>query len=271
MIIDGKKIAEKIKEQIKKDVAGLGVRPGIGIVLVGNDPASHIYVNLKCKVAAELGFSVEKICLPEDVSQVSVIVSIKKLNAKKSIHGIIVQIPLPKHIVLAEVAAVIDPKKDIDCFHPTNLAALFSGAPKIIPPTAEAVMVAISSVEKSITGKHVVIVGSGFFGRQAAAHCINNGATVTITNAKTKNLANITGQANILITAVGRPGCITADMVKEEAIIIDVGITKRGKRVFGDVAYDEVSKKVRAITPVPGGVGPLTVVLLMQNVLTAVK
>ncbi len=270
-IIDGKILAERIRRRIAREAAQLPTRPGFGAVLVGNDPSSQVYVDLKCRVAEQLGFAFEKIRLPARARTESVVSAVTRLNGRADIHGIIVQIPLPPHVSMDAVSEAIAREKDIDCFHPANLTSLFSGRPVIVPPTAEAVLMAIRTVVRQISGMHAVIVGSGFFGRQAAAHLVNAGATVTLTHSRTKNVAALTRQADIVVSAVGKPGCITKDMVRDDAIVIDVGITKRGKRILGDVAFDEVAPHVRAITPVPGGIGPLTVALLMKNVLEAAK
>ncbi|MBI4239409.1 bifunctional 5,10-methylenetetrahydrofolate dehydrogenase/5,10-methenyltetrahydrofolate cyclohydrolase [Candidatus Uhrbacteria bacterium] len=271
MIINGKLLAEKIKHEIRLDAEKLPIRPGFGVLLVGAHPASRLYVELKCKAAAELGFYFEKIHLPSQAPLPKILRALKRLNASKKIHGIIVQIPLPRSISQDAISNAIAREKDIDCFHPNNVSALFLGKPFIVPPTAEADLVAIRSVDPRLAGKHAVIVGSGFFGRQTAAHLVNAGATVTMAHSRTRDLPALTRQADILVSAVGKPGCITKDMVKKDAIVIDVGITKKGSRILGDVAFDEVAPRVRAITPVPGGIGPLTVALLMKNVLKAAR
>ena len=274
MIIDGKKIADEIKQSLKKKTDLLiskGIRPGLGIVLVGNDPSSVLYVNLKERVAREIGFHFEKKYLPDNASKEAVIAAIQELNVNKNIHGQIIQIPLPAHLSLDDVIQVIDYKKDIDCCHPINLSNLFLGHTSMVPPTAEAVVRLIRSVQKNISGMNTVVIGDGFFGRQIAVHMLNADATVTVTHGKTKELASLTSKADCIVTVLGKPHFITAPMIKRGAIVIDVGITTRKKNVLGDVDFAGVQKKASAITPVPGGVGPMTVALLMENVLRAAE
>lgn len=269
MIIDGKKIAMELKEDIRKRASRLKVCPGFGVVIVGDDPASLIYVERKCVMAQELGFYFKKIHLPSTASQKKVIAALDALSADVKIHGIILQVPLPPHIALDEVSHHIDQQKDIDCFHPDNLARLFLNKQTTVPPTPEAVLRLIQSTRARLDALDVVVIGDGFFSRQITAHCLNQGAVVTLVHSKAKNLSRLTLGADVVITAVGKPNFLTGSMVKHGAVVIDVGITKKGKSVVGDCDFESVFKKARAITPVPGGVGPLTVAVLMENVLSA--
>ncbi|MBI4600112.1 bifunctional 5,10-methylenetetrahydrofolate dehydrogenase/5,10-methenyltetrahydrofolate cyclohydrolase [Candidatus Uhrbacteria bacterium] len=271
MVIDGKKIAEELKESLKTRAKRMRVRPGFAAVLVGNDPSSMVYVEKKGQMAHELGFYFKKIQLSRNASQKKVIVALDALSADPNIHGIILQVPLPGHIALDEVAHHIAPEKDIDCFHPDNLAKLFLNKPTVMPPTPEAVLRLIRSTGQQLEKSDVVVIGDGFFARQISAHCLNQGAVVTLVHSRAQRLAELTRAADVVITAVGRAGYLKAGMVKKGAVVVDVGITKRGKSVVGDVNFVSVSKKARAVTPVPGGVGPLTVAILMENVLKAAQ
>ncbi len=271
MIIDGKKIAIELKEDIRKRASRLKVRPGFGVVLVGNDPASLVYVERKCVMAQELGFYFKKVHVPSTVSQKKVMSALDALSADKNIHGIILQVPLPSHIALDEVSHHIDQEKDIDCFHPDNLARLFLNKPTMCPPTPEAVLRLIQSTGQELKSSDIVVIGDGFFARQISAHCLNQGAVVTLVHSKAVRLAALTHAADVVVTAVGRPNFLTGTMIKKGAVVIDVGITKRGTSVVGDVDLASVSRKARAVTPVPGGVGPLTVAVLMENVLKAAQ
>ncbi len=271
MIIDGKKIAEDLRDEIKKKSQRMRVRPGFAAVLVGADPASVLYVERKGQMAQELGFYFKKIQLPATASQKKVISVLDVLSRDPKIHGIILQVPLPSHIALDEVAHHIDYRKDIDCFHPDNLAKLFLNKPTVVPPTPEAVVRLIQSTGCRLDASHVVVIGDGFFARQISAHCLNQGSVVTLAPSKTEKLSLLTRTADVVITAVGLPKFLMGAMIRKGAVVIDVGITKLGKKVVGDVEGASVSKKARAYSPVPGGVGPLTVAVLMENVLKAVR
>lgn len=271
MIIDGKKIAEELRDEIKKKSRRSAMHPGFAAVLVGSDPASVLYVERKGQMARELGFYFKKVQLPASASLKKVITTLDALSADKTVHGIILQVPLPSHLALDEVSHHIDPLKDIDCFHPDNLARLFLNKPTVVPPTPEAVVRLIRSAGCRLEVSHVVVIGDGFFARQISAHCLNQGAVVTLAPSKTEKLSLLTRTADIVITAVGRPSFLTGAMIKKGAVVIDVGITKLGKKVVGDVDGASVSKKARAFSPVPGGVGPLTVAVLMENVLKATR
>lgn len=276
MIIDGKKIADEFKLDLKQRAVRLrqgfgAVQPGFAAVLVGDDPASVLYVERKGEMAHELGFYFKKVQLPSSSSQEKVTTVLDALSADRKIHGIILQVPLPLHIALDEVSHHITPEKDIDCFHPDNLAKLFLNKPTIAPPTPEAVLRLIQSTGQELKTSNIVVIGDGFFARQISAHCLNQGAVVTLIHSKAARLARLSREADVVITAVGRAGYLTGAMIKKGAVVIDVGITKQGTKVVGDVDFSSVSRKARAVTPVPGGVGPLTVAVLMENVLMAAQ
>ena len=287
IIIDGKKISEEIREEIKKEVEELkakyGIIPGLATILVGENPASVSYVKAKQKVAQNLGFYSVQENLPENISQEELIAIIKKYNNDEKIHGILVQLPLPKHIDEEEIINAILPDKDVDGFHPVNLGRLLRGNPSFIPCTPYGIMVMLEKIGCDVEGKEVVIVGrSNIVGKPLAVLLFQKrkpigNATVTICHTKTKDLAFHTKRADILIVAIGKPKFIKADMVKEGAVVIDVGVNRigispSGKAILcGDVDFDEVKKKASAITPVPGGVGPMTITMLMKNTLESAK
>ena len=272
MIIDGKKIAEELKRSLEVRGSRIRSRPGFAAVLVGDDPASMLYVERKGQMAQELGFYFKRVHLSASASQKRVIAVLDAVSHDPAIHGILLQVPLPRHIALDEVAHHIAPDKDIDCFHPDNLAKLFLNKPlPFAPPTPEAVLRLIASTGQELGRSDVVVIGDGFFARQISAHCLNRGAVVTLVHSKAARLAQLSRAADVVITAVGKESFLKGTMVKKGAVVIDVGITKKGKRIIGDVHFPSVSRKARAVTPVPGGVGPLTVAVLMENVLEASK
>jgi methylenetetrahydrofolate dehydrogenase (NADP+)/methenyltetrahydrofolate cyclohydrolase len=283
--IDGKKVAAEVLAECESEIAALvarGVTPGLAVVLVGEDPASQVYVNSKVRKCGELGLLSRKIVLPAETSQEELMKVVAELNADAAIHGILVQSPPPPHIDEDAVVRSIDPRKDVDGFHPENVAKLVLEDPTgFVPCTPAGCMrlIAASGVETS--GAEAVVVGrSMIVGKPMANLLVAKGsdATVTIAHSRTRDLAEVCRRADILVAAVGRPEMITADFVKEGAVVIDVGINrvedaskKRGYRLTGDVAFDEVAPKCRAITPVPGGVGPMTIALLMGNTIKAAK
>jgi len=275
-ILDGKKIAERIKKEIKSEVLGLknnGIIPGLAVIIVGNDVASKIYVNNKKKACEEVGINSEVYELEEKISQKELLKLIEKLNQDKNVHGILVQLPLPEHIDKDKIILAIDPKKDVDCFHPENIGKVFLELPEILPCTPAGIMEILKEYDIEVTGKNIVIVGSSnIVGKPLAIMMINAGATVTVCNLETKNLKKECLKADILVTAAGKAGLIKADMIKQEAVVIDVGMN-RGleNKLAGDVDFQAVSKIAGAITPVPGGVGPMTIVELLKNTLRAVK
>ena len=286
-LIDGKKIAEQVLEDCKSDIAALaekGIRPGLAVVLVGDDPASRAYVRSKDKKCQALGLHSEKIELPADTSQEQLLEVIARLNADDSIHGILVQSPPPPQIDEAAVVLAIDPAKDVDGFHPENVAKLALEDPTgFVPCTPLGCQILLKASGVETSGANVVVLGrSMIVGKPLALLLMKKGegsdATVTVAHSRTRNLAEVTRRADILIAAIGRPNFVTADHVKDGAVVIDVGINrvedaskKSGYRLVGDVDFENVAPKCEAITPVPGGVGPMTIALLMANTIQACK
>jgi methylenetetrahydrofolate dehydrogenase (NADP+)/methenyltetrahydrofolate cyclohydrolase len=277
VIIDGNKIAQEIHQEVGKEALALkektGVVPGLAVILVGEDPASKIYVARKASACAQAGFLSREFKLPADTSETKLLGIINELNADKLIHGILVQLPLPKHIRPDKIIAAIDPRKDVDGFHPYNMGKLVTGNPLYIPCTPKGVMELISRTGIELAGQEVVVVGrSNNVGKPIAFLLLAQNATVTICHSRTKNLSTVTGRADILIAAVGKTRMIKADMVKEGAIVIDVGVNRlENGKLTGDVAFEEVSSRASYITPVPGGVGPMTIAMLMKNTLDAAR
>lgn len=276
MIIDGKALAKEKRAEIAKQVEELkekGVTPGLAVVLVGEDPASQIYVRNKHKACEEVGIYSRKITLPEETTEEEILKIIDELNNDPEIDGILVQLPLPKHIDPDKVILSISPDKDVDGFHPVNAGRLLTGQDGFFPCTPLAVMELIKSAGVDVSGKEAVVVGrSNIVGKPVSMLLLRENATVTICHSKTKDLADVCRRADILVAAVGRPEMITADYVKEGAVVIDVGINRVGeKKVVGDVAFDEVKDKAAYITPVPGGVGPMTITMLLYNTLLSVQ
>ncbi|NOU29776.1 MAG: bifunctional methylenetetrahydrofolate dehydrogenase/methenyltetrahydrofolate cyclohydrolase FolD [Polyangiaceae bacterium] len=282
MILDGKKLAESLREELAAKVSAFtakhGRAPGLEVILVGEDPASQVYTRNKEKTANELGIRGVLHRLPVDASEETVLALVKKLNADDAVDGILVQLPLPKHIAERKVLELIDPAKDVDGFHPMNAGLLASGLPALVPCTPVGCMhlLALSGVE--LSGAHAVVVGrSNIVGKPVAQLLLAKNATVTIAHSKTRDLPELCRSADVLVAAVGRPEMIRGDWVKPGAVVIDVGINRvpleggePGKtRLVGDVAYDEAKARAGAITPVPGGVGPMTIACLMQNTLDA--
>lgn len=276
MIIDGKALAKEKRAEIAKQVEALkekGVTPGLAVVLVGEDPASQIYVRNKHKACEEVGIYSRKITLPEETTEEEILKIIDELNNDPEIDGILVQLPLPKHIDPDKVILSISPDKDVDGFHPVNAGRLLTGQDGFFPCTPLAVMELIKSAGVDVSGKEAVVVGrSNIVGKPVSMLLLRENATVTICHSKTKDLADVCRRADILVAAVGRPEMITADYVKEGAVVIDVGINRVGeKKVVGDVAFDEVKDKAAYITPVPGGVGPMTITMLLYNTLLSAQ
>lgn len=285
-IIDGKQVAADIRAELKAEVGRLvskGVTPGLGVVLVGEDPASHSYVSAKEKACAEAGIHSADHRLPADTSQSDLLALVDKLNNDPKIHGILVQLPLPKPLDESEVLLRIDPDKDVDGFHPVNVGRMVIGEKAYLPCTPHGVVQLLARSNVDIAGAHVVIVGrSNIVGKPLANMLLqkapNANATVTICHTGTKDIAHHTRQADIVIAAVGRPNTITADMIRDNAVVIDVGVNRiddatrpRGYRLVGDVDYDAVKEKARLITPVPGGVGPMTIAMLLHNTIESAK
>jgi len=283
-IISGTEISAQIREELKEKVKELkekGVTPGLVMVRVGEDPASVSYVKGKSKATEELDIYSETIVFPEDATEEDVLDKVQELNKDPKFHGILVQLPLPKHIDTRKILETIDPIKDVDCFHPVNVGKLLIGEPYLLPCTPHGVQQLLIRSGYDPGGKHVVICGrSNLNGKPLAAILVQKkkgaNATVTICHTGTKDLPSITREADILVAAMGSPKAITADMVKEGAVVIDVGVNripdptkKSGFRLVGDTDFDAIKEKAEAITPVPGGVGPMTVTMLMWNTMTA--
>lgn len=273
-IIDGKKISAQIREELRLYAHKLkerGIVPGLAVILVGDDPASKTYVRNKTMSCEQLGFYSEQYVLPETTVQEKLLSLIDDLNVNKKIHGILVQLPLPKHLDKQEVINRILPEKDVDAFHPVNVGKIMTGDFDFLPCTPAGVMELIERNGIDVAGKHCVVIGrSDIVGKPQAMLMLHKNATVTICHSKTSDLSAITKQADILIAAVGRAGFVKADMVKDGAIVIDVGINRNVEgKLCGDVAFDEVSRIASFITPVPGGVGPMTIAMLMKNTMTA--
>lgn len=275
-ILSGKEVSARIKEKLKAEVAALtekGVTPGLAVVIVGNDPASKVYVGRKEAMCAELGMYSEKYSLPEDTAQSELLALIEKLNSDPNIHGILVQLPLPEPLDEKAVIAAIAPQKDVDAFHPVNVGKIMIGDYDFVPCTPAGIMELIAESGVEVEGKNCVVIGrSNIVGKPMSMLLLHKNGTVTICHSRTKNLAEITRNADILVAAVGRAHFVTADMVKPGAVVIDVGMNRlEDGKLAGDVDFDAVEPIAAAITPVPGGVGPMTISMLMRNTLTAAK
>ena len=276
MIIDGKKVAAELRGELKKKVTELkstyNAVPGLTVILVGEDPPSKIYVRNKEKSANEVGINSEVIKYPENVEEKVLLNKIIELNNNNNVSGILVQLPLPKHIDKRKVIETMNPKKDVDGFHPMNVGNLSSGYDSSIPCTPLGCYLLIKKIEKNLNGKHAVIIGrSNLNGKPMTQLLLKENCTVTITHSKTKDLRAECSRADIIIAAVGRPKLVKGDWVKKGAIVIDVGINKTDSGLVGDVDFDEVSKVAKAITPVPGGVGPMTIACLLNNTVECFK
>lgn len=274
MILNGRKIAEDILNNLRNEITLLrerGVVPGLGIVLIGSDPASVLYVSIKKREATRLGMICRIVEFGEDATLNSILGAIDELNADRNIHGIIVQIPIPKRFDRDRVCRRIAIAKDVDCLNPDSLKRLESGERAIIPPVAESVRLLIEKAGASVEGSVVIVIGSGLFARQIVQYCRNLGARVEQMGAFGLQGAPRPLDVDILITAVGTPNSITAAMVHEQMTVIDVGVSKRNSQTVGDVDFERVKDIVKAITPVPGGVGPVTVACLLENVVKAAQ
>ena len=276
MIIDGKKIAAELREELKKKITKFKSTfrsvPGLTVILIGEDPASKIYVKNKQKYAKDIGINSEVIKYSDSVDEKTVLEKISELNKDKKISGILVQLPLPKHISKKKIIDAILPEKDVDGFHPVNVGNLSSGYEGKVPCTPLGCHLILRTVEKDLKGKHAVIIGrSNLNGKPMAQLLLKENCTVTITHSKTKDLKNECKRADIIVAAVGQPKLVKGDWVKKGAIVIDVGINKTANGLEGDVDFEEVSKVAKAITPVPGGVGPMTIACLLKNTLTCFK
>jgi len=273
-ILDGKALAASIRLDLKQRVDALlrrGVQPGLAVILAGDDAASKVYVHNKTRACEEIGVRSQQIDYPAAVTQADLIARIRKLNADAAVHGILVQLPLPGHIDAAAVLAAVAPEKDVDGFHESNLGALLAGRPRVVPCTPAGAMRLIEHAGVPLAGRHAVVVGrSNIVGKPVAHLLLQKDATVTICHSKTKNLAEVCRQADVLIAAVGRAKLVGAEMVKPGACVIDVGINRMpdGKLV-GDVDFDAAKNVAGSITPVPGGVGPMTIAMLLENCIHA--
>lgn len=275
-IIDGKAVSAAVKDRVKAECDALkakGVVPGLAVIIVGDDPASQVYVRNKERACEECGFYSKKYALPSDTTQQELNNLVMQLNTDPKINGILCQLPLPSHLDDKEVINLIDPIKDVDAFHPVNVGAIMIGDYNFLPCTPAGVMELIHSTGIDVGGKKAVVMGrSNIVGKPMAMLLLHENATVEITHSRTQNLADITSQADILVAAIGKAKFVTADMVKQGAVVIDVGMNRDGDgKLCGDVDYDSVKDKCSYITPVPGGVGPMTIAMLMQNTLTAAK
>ena len=273
IILDGKKTAQTIKDELKEKIIASKLSPGLAVVLVGDSPASIIYVKHKKKACEEVGINSVIYKLKADATQYEVLELVEKLNIDKAVHGILVQLPLPEQINAQKIIASVDPGKDVDGFHPLNVGKLMLGLPGFRSATPLGIIELIKRYNLDLVGEHAVIVGrSNIVGKPLALLLLQEHATVTVCHSKTKNLPGITAQADILVAALGQPQFIKKDMVKKGAVVIDVGINRLdNNKLVGDVDYDQVKNIVEAITPVPGGVGPMTIAALLMNTVKVAK
>ncbi len=275
-LISGKEVSLKVKNQVAEETAELkkqGITPGLAVIIVGNDPASRVYVNSKKKACAEVGFNSYEYALPEETTQEELLELVQKLNNDNNVNGILCQLPLPKHIEENAIINAIKAEKDVDAFHPFNVGKIMIGEYAFLPCTPAGVMELIDSTGVEISGKSCVVIGrSNIVGKPMAMLLLHRSGTVTICHSKTQNLQDICRNADILVAAVGRANFVTEDMVKDGAVVIDVGMNRlENGKLCGDVDFENVEKKASFITPVPGGVGPMTIAMLMKNTLTAAK
>ncbi len=275
-IIDGKKVSSHIIENITVEVKSLKLKidksPGLAVILVGDDPASAVYVRNKNKTCTKIGFQSFENILPSDTSELTLLNLIDELNNNENINGILVQLPLPKHISSHKILKAIKPEKDVDGFHLENVGRLVTGNAAFKPCTPAGIIQLLDYYNIDLEGKNAVVLGrSNIVGKPVAFLLLEKNATVTICHSRTKDLSKITRQADVLIAAIGKPNFVTADMVKDDSVIIDVGINRVDGKLVGDVDYQAVSQKVSFITPVPGGVGPMTIAMLMANTLHSFK
>ena len=276
ILIDGKKVAAELREELKKEVSNLKAKynktPGLTVILIGDMAPSQIYVRMKEKAANEVGLKSEVIKYPNEVEEKTVLDKIHELNKDDGVSGILVQLPLPKHIDKQKVIEKILPSKDVDGFHPMNVGNLSSGYDSSVPCTPLGCYLLIKKIEPNLSGKKAVVVGrSNLNGKPMTQLLLKENCTVTITHSKTKDLKGECLKGDILVAAVGMPELVKGDWVKKDAIVIDVGINKTEKGIVGDVAFDEVSKVAKALTPVPGGVGPMTIACLLKNTIECFK
>ena len=276
VLIDGKKVSGEIRNRLADEIQELkkkaGKTPGLATVLVGDDPASAVYVRNKNKVCGELGFQSFEQKLSADTSEEKLLQLVGELNSNKDVHGILVQLPLPDQIDSEKILQAIDPKKDVDGFHPVNVGKLVVGNALLTPCTPTGIIALLDRYDIEISGKHAVIIGrSNIVGKPVSMLLLHRNATITICHSRTQNLEEVTRSADILVAAVGRANFVTDEMVSEGTVVIDVGINRVDGKLTGDIDFEPVSKKASHITPVPGGVGPMTIALLMENTLKAFK
>ena len=269
-IIDGKQVAARCREELKRQIAALrarGIIPGLAVILVGEDPASQVYVRNKHRACEELGIHSEQYTLPADTNRQTLLDLITELNGREEIDGILVQLPLPGHLDEKEILSAIDPAKDVDSFHPQNVGRLVIGDYFFAPCTPSGILTLIDSAGVDLTGKECVVIGrSNIVGKPMALMLLHRNATVTVCHSKTRDLPSVTRRADVLISAVGKAGFVTADMVKPGAVVIDVGMNRnQAGKLCGDVDFESVSRVAGYLTPVPGGVGPMTITMLLRS------
>jgi methylenetetrahydrofolate dehydrogenase (NADP+)/methenyltetrahydrofolate cyclohydrolase len=269
-IVDGKAVAKVLEAEVAAAISRLGFRPGLVAVRVGNDPASEVYVRNKARKARELGLEGTELVFPDTMSESELLAEVARLNADDAVDGILVQLPLPKQIDPKKVIDAIDPAKDVDGFHPINVGLLHLGRAALVPCTPAGVIRLIESTGQGIEGKRAVVIGrSDIVGKPVAALLLNRNATVTVCHSRTRDLGAVAREAEILIAAIGKPRFVTAEMIRPGAIVIDVGINRVDGKLAGDVDFDAAREVAGWITPVPGGVGPMTIAVLMSNTVTA--
>ncbi|MDR1563662.1 MAG: bifunctional methylenetetrahydrofolate dehydrogenase/methenyltetrahydrofolate cyclohydrolase FolD [Oscillospiraceae bacterium] len=276
LIIDGKAVSASVRARVAKETALIkekGVTPGLAVIIAGDDPASRVYVNNKKKACAEVGFLSEEYALPAEVTQEELLALVEELNHRKDISGILCQLPLPKHLDEKAVIEAISPLKDVDAFHPSNVGRIMIGDYHFLPCTPAGVMELLAWANADISGKECVVIGrSNIVGKPMSMLLLHKHGTVTVCHSRTKDLGEVTRRADILVAAVGIPKFVKGDMIKEGAVVIDVGMNRdENGKLCGDVDFAQVEPKASAITPVPGGVGPMTIAMLMQNTLMAAK
>jgi methylenetetrahydrofolate dehydrogenase (NADP+)/methenyltetrahydrofolate cyclohydrolase len=272
IILDGKKVAKEVMEKVKREVAALSEKPGLAVILIGDDPASKVYVDIKARRCRDVGIESYKYRLNKDVSEEDVLVMIDQLNKDDKATGILVQMPIPSHISRNKIMNAVIPSKDVDGFHPMNIGKLILDEDYLQPCTPLGIIKLLDYYKIDLSGKEAVVIGnSPIVGNPTAQMLLKKGATATVCHRKTKDLKMHTLNADIIVSAVGKKNLVTADMVKDGVIIVDVGIVREGDKIFGDVDFENVKDKCSYITPVPGGIGPMTVACLLENTLKAYK
>ena len=271
-VIDGKAIASQVEAEVRETLAKLPYKPGLVAVRVGSDPASEVYVRNKARKARELGIRGDELVFDASIAEADLLAEVQRLNSDDNVDGILVQLPLPRQIDPKKVIKAIDPRKDVDGFHPMNVGLLHLGQPSLVPCTPAGVLRLIASTGTKIEGARAVVIGrSDIVGKPVAALLLQQNATVTICHSRTRNLASVVREGDIVVAAIGKPKFVTAEMIKPGAIVIDVGINRVDGKLAGDVDFERVREIASWITPVPGGVGPMTIAMLMSNTVTAAK